>query len=88
VAVVIEILGMARGESPFPLPAWIQDFDDKEGLLVTGRIEDAKRFKDNLAAWDFYRQELPNGVMGFNPSGKNRPLTAFTVTIYKEEDRK
>jgi hypothetical protein len=83
---VIEVLGLANG-SPLhmTLPCWIQEFTPEAGLTLTSKREDAQRFETTVDAWDFYRTELPQGIHGFNPAGPNRPLTAFTVTIYDPE---
>lgn len=86
-SVVIEVLGFANG-SPLRVttPAWIQEFTKKRGLTITSKQDKAMRFDTAVEAWDFYKQELPQGVHGDNPYGPNRPLTAFTVAIYDPEE--
>jgi hypothetical protein len=67
------------------LPVWIKKFTREGGLTLTHKIRYAQQFTDHAAAWDFYTQELPQGMWGRNESGINRPLTAFTVKIYNPE---
>ena len=81
-AFVLRIVGFARGGVCPVAGAFIQSFDEKEGLIVTDRREDALEFPTSSLAFQFWRQELDQGVQGENPFGPNRPLTAFTVTIY------
>jgi hypothetical protein len=84
---VIEILCFSDGRSlGMKGKAWVMEFSEEEGLIVTNRMQDAKRFEEKGEAWDFYRQEFPQGVLGQNPGGPNRPLTAFTVMIYDPKE--
>lgn len=45
----------------------------------------ARRFADLDEATAWWRQEHPNGMGGWHPSGRNRPLTALTMQFNQEE---
>jgi hypothetical protein len=83
---VIEILCFSDGRSlGMKGKSWVMEFSEEE-LVLTNKLEEAKRFEETGEAWEFYRQEMPQGVMGDNPRGPNRPLTAFTVMIYDPQE--
>jgi len=80
--VVIYIVGMSNGIPCHADGTWIQEFDES-GLIVTPDVASAKVFDNFAEAMHFWKQELPQGVQGFNAGGRpNRPLTAFTVQIH------
>lgn len=53
-------------------------------LLTTDDITQAKRFKNGIEAFEFWRQQSP--TVPLRTDGKpNRPLTAFTVSMIQGE---
>lgn len=84
---VIQLEGLADGRLAEDVRgSFIQSFDCEEGLVITDHIENAKEFDDQTEAMRFWKTECPQGVQGHNLGGKNRPMTAFTVSIVPVED--
>jgi hypothetical protein len=98
VSVVLRIVGLSGG-APSPWDGrWLVEFDpDKRGrdpvgratlahVVVTDDIERARRFHDAAQAWEFWRRPSKRWPREGRSDGKpNRPMTAFSVTIYDPE---
>lgn len=87
--VILQVLGDALiGRAP-PKPTFIKgcDFeaDGGRGLPVfTQKREDAKKFDDAAQALDYWKTQ--SQTVPLRPDGKpNRPLTAFNVTILRDD---
>lgn len=82
---IIEII--APKHSREPRRTWVRamDFEVRNGrgeLLETVLITEAKRFKTNADAMEFWKTQSERRPL--RPDGEpNRPLTAFTVLIEK-----
>lgn len=55
-------------------------------IVTTKQRADARRFKDQLEAWEFYRQVCKRRPRRRPDRMPNRPLTAFTISVEPIDD--
>jgi hypothetical protein len=85
-SVTVQIVGAINGmETPFDGLYVAGEYVPERGgfgnLPATSDRGKARRFADHGEAFEWWRQEHPQGMGGVNVGGHNRPLTFFTVQI-------
>src|SRR5262245_24263520 len=91
---VIRIIGLGSSVDSTPFDnQFLKEYDpERDGIDAWGRTMDAHvvttpnvreaiRFKDQLDAWEFYRQVCKRRPRRRPDRKPNRPLTAFTVSV-------